>query len=185
VAVRAAGLRPWQTVYGLFRRWQLDGTWAQILAALQGRADAAGLITGTCRWIPPSRGRTSMRPERVKGDLQAEPPAGEPADHGLGRSRGGLTTKIHLACEQGQKPLSIVVTAGQRSDSPQFQAVLEAIAVPRTSPGRPRLDRTGCWPTRPTGRARIALTYGDAGSRAPSPSRPTGSATAGTRAGPP
>ena len=45
MAVRAAGLRPWQTVYGLFRRWQLDGTWAQILAALQGRADAAGLIT--------------------------------------------------------------------------------------------------------------------------------------------
>ena len=24
----------------------------------------------------------------------------EPADHGLGRSRGGLTTKMHLACEQ-------------------------------------------------------------------------------------
>jgi transposase len=36
---------PWQTVYGLFRRWQRDGTWARILAALQARADAAGLIT--------------------------------------------------------------------------------------------------------------------------------------------
>lgn len=36
---------PWQTVYGLFRRWQRDGTWAQILTALQARADAAGLIT--------------------------------------------------------------------------------------------------------------------------------------------
>jgi transposase len=64
--------------------------------------------------------------------------AGEPDDHGLGRSRGGLTTKIHLACEQGQKPLSIVITAGQRGDSPQFQAVLEAIAVPRLGPGRAR-----------------------------------------------
>ncbi|MFG3578705.1 hypothetical protein [Micromonospora chersina] len=30
-----------------------------------------------------------------------------------GRSRVGLTTKLHLACE-GQKPLSIVLTAGQR-----------------------------------------------------------------------
>jgi transposase len=28
---------------------------------------------------------------------------------------------VHLACEQGQKPLSIVITAGQRGDSPQFQ----------------------------------------------------------------
>jgi transposase len=45
---------------------------------------------------------------------------------------------VHLACEQGQKPLSIVITAGQRGDSPQFQAVLECIRVPRTGPGRPR-----------------------------------------------
>jgi transposase len=36
---------PWQTVYGLFRRWQRNGTWRKILAGLQGRADAAGLIT--------------------------------------------------------------------------------------------------------------------------------------------
>jgi transposase len=31
-----------------------------------------------------------------------------------------------------------VITAGQRGDSPQFQAVLEAIAVPRLGPGRAR-----------------------------------------------
>lgn len=45
---------------------------------------------------------------------------------------------MHLACEQGQKPLSIVITAGQRGDSPQFQAVLDGIRVPRPGPGRPR-----------------------------------------------
>jgi transposase len=67
-----------------------------------------------------------------------QPPGGEPADHGLGRSRGGLSTKIHLSCEQRQKPLSIVITAGQRGDSPQFAAVLEGIAVPRLGPGRAR-----------------------------------------------
>ena len=36
---------PWASVYGLFRSWQRDGTWAQILARLRARADAAGLIT--------------------------------------------------------------------------------------------------------------------------------------------
>jgi transposase len=36
---------PWQTVYGLFRRWQRDGTWARIVTDLQARADAQGLIT--------------------------------------------------------------------------------------------------------------------------------------------
>jgi hypothetical protein len=48
--------------------------------------------------------------------LQKGPPGGiavEAADHGLGRSRGGLSTKIHLAVEQGQKPLSVLITAGR------------------------------------------------------------------------
>jgi transposase len=62
----------------------------------------------------------------------------EPADHALGRSRGGLTTKLHLGCEQGQKPLSIVLTAGQRGDSPQFTVVLDGIRVPRLGGGRAR-----------------------------------------------
>src|SRR6201999_3969090 len=84
----------------------------------------------------PRRGRV-----RKRGSWQAEPPGGvddEPADHGLGRSRGGLSTKIHLACEQRQKPLAIVVTAGQRGDSPQFAAVLGRIRVPRAGSGHPR-----------------------------------------------
>jgi transposase len=49
-----------------------------------------------------------------------------------------LTTELHLAIEQGQKPLSLLVTAGQRHDSPQFQPVLEGTRVPRIGPDRPR-----------------------------------------------
>ncbi len=49
-----------------------------------------------------------------------------------------MTTKLHLGCEQGQKPLSIVLTAGQRGDSPQFTAVPAGIEVPRLQGGRPR-----------------------------------------------
>lgn len=130
---------PWQSAYGLFRRWQRDGTWARILAGLQGRADAAGLITWDVSGDSTiARAHQHAAGARKRGDVQAEPPGAEPADHGLGRSRGGLTTKVHLACEQGQKPLSVLVTAGQRGDSPQFQAVLERIRVPRPGPGRPR-----------------------------------------------
>jgi hypothetical protein len=85
---------------------------------------------------PPERRRS---PE--KGDLQKESPGGlaaEPDDHGLGRSRGDLTTKLHLAFEQSQMPMSIIITAGQHGDSRQFQPVLEAIRVPHVGPGRPR-----------------------------------------------
>ncbi|MDX3388357.1 IS5 family transposase, partial [Streptomyces niveiscabiei] len=133
---------PWQTVYGLFRRWQRQGVWARLLMLLQAQADAAGLITWevnvdstVCRAHQHAAGA------RRDGAGQKEPPGGmgsELDDHGLGRSRGGFTTKIHLACEQGQKPLSLLVTAGQRGDSPQFEPVLDAIRVPRAGRGRPR-----------------------------------------------
>lgn len=76
-----------------------------------------------------------------KGGLQKESPGGitvEPDDHGLGRSRGGLTIKRHLAVEQGQRLMSIVITAGQRGDSPQFEPVLEKVHVARPGSGRPR-----------------------------------------------
>ncbi|MET3988040.1 transposase [Streptomyces sp. PvR034] len=86
-------------------------------------------------------GPSERRRGTEKGDLQKEPPGGigaEPGDHGLGRSRGGLTTKIHLAVEQGQKPMSLVITAGQRGDSPQFEPVLKKVRVARQGAGRPR-----------------------------------------------
>ena len=34
--------------------------------------------------------------------------------------------------------MSIVITAGQRGDSPQFEPVLNKVRVPRIGPGRPR-----------------------------------------------
>jgi transposase len=35
---------PWGRIYGLFRRWQRDGTWHQVLTRLQALADAKGAI---------------------------------------------------------------------------------------------------------------------------------------------
>lgn len=55
----------------------------------------------------------------------------------LGRSRGGLTSKIHLAVERRCRPLSIILTPGQAADSPQFIPVLRKIRV-RGPVGRPR-----------------------------------------------
>ena len=131
----------WREVCALFRRWQRAGAWAQIVTALQTRAEAAGLITwdvsvdSTIAWAHQHAAGARRHPSQ-----QQEPPGGlsiEPEDHALGRSRGGLTTMIHLACEQGQKVLSQIVTAGQRDDSPQFQAVLDGINVLRIGEGRP------------------------------------------------
>jgi hypothetical protein len=112
------------------------------VTGLQARADAAGLITWEVS-VDSTIARAHQHAAGARTDphAQTEPPGGvvtEPADHALGRSRGGWTTKLHLACEQGQKPLSLLLTGGQRGDSPQFVAVLEAIRVPRLGGGRPR-----------------------------------------------
>ncbi|RMI27636.1 IS5 family transposase [Nocardia stercoris] len=132
----------WQTVYGLFRGWQRGGVWAVIWKTLQAFGDAAGRIVWRVSVDSTiARAHKHAAGARHYGDRQAEPPGGvdvEPADHALGRSRGGWTTKTHLACEQGRKVLSMLVTAGQRADCPQFRAVLEAISVPRLGVGRPR-----------------------------------------------
>jgi transposase len=56
----------------------------------------------------------------------------------LGRSRGGLSTKIHLAVDGRGWPLSVLLTPGQAGDNPQLLNVLDAIAVHDGGPGRPR-----------------------------------------------
>ncbi|MFC9699226.1 transposase [Streptomyces sp. NPDC056943] len=58
---------------------------------------------------------------------------------GLGRSRGGFTSNLHLSTDGGCRPLSLAVTPGQRAGGTQFVAVLEKIRVPRPRPGRPRM----------------------------------------------
>ncbi|MER7485164.1 IS5 family transposase [Streptomyces sp. NPDC126497] len=131
----------WGRVYDLFRRWQRNGTWHRILTRLRSLADVQGAITWDLSVDSTvCRARQHAAGARRRGDLQREPPDGiftEPDDHGLGRSRGGFTAKLHLAVEQRQKPVAIVVTAGQRGDSPQFETVLERVRVPRTGQGRP------------------------------------------------
>ncbi|WP_156937577.1 transposase [Haloglycomyces albus] len=42
---------------------------------------------------------------------------GEPGDHGIGRSRGGLTTKIHAVTDTNQNVLSLTISPGQAHDS--------------------------------------------------------------------
>ena len=59
----------------------------------------------------------------------------------LGRSRGGLTSKIHLASDRRCRPLVLALTAGQAADSPQFVPVLQRVRI-RLPVGRP-LTRPG------------------------------------------
>ncbi|ENA29992.1 hypothetical protein HMPREF1487_08246 [Pseudomonas sp. HPB0071] len=61
----------------------------------------------------------------------------EPVDHCLGRSRGGLGTKIHLICDTNGYPLSFTLSPGQQADSRNFIPLLDQVRLPG-SQGRPR-----------------------------------------------
>lgn len=57
---------------------------------------------------------------------------------GLGHSRGGLSTKIHLLADSRCRPLARVITAGQRHDSVAFEPLMRRLRIRRVGRGRPR-----------------------------------------------
>lgn len=56
----------------------------------------------------------------------------------MGRSRGGLTSKVHLLSDDRARPLHWLTSPGQRGDSPMFAPVLDGLRIRRRGPGRPR-----------------------------------------------
>lgn len=64
--------------------------------------------------------------------------SGEPADHALGRSRGGYGSKVHLVCDGRGVPLAMTVTAGQAHESKQVEAVMGRVKLRGVGRGRPR-----------------------------------------------
>ncbi|MFJ4467488.1 IS5 family transposase [Streptomyces sp. NPDC089424] len=128
-------LGPFQTAHKRLLRWAVDGTWERILSVILAGTDAGDDVGWTvsvdstiCRALQHAAGA------RKKGALGRS----EPHDHALGRSRGGLSTKVHLASDSQARPLALHVTAGQAGDAPAFEAVMARIRVPRTGLGRPR-----------------------------------------------
>lgn len=52
--------------------------------------------------------------------------AHEPADHALGWSRGGLSTKIHALTDRFCCPLTVLLSPGQAGDNPYLKPLLAA-----------------------------------------------------------
>ncbi|MFD6150311.1 IS5 family transposase [Streptomyces sp. NPDC060243] len=133
---------PWQTIHKRHMLWSADGTWERLLQHVQAVADAGGGIDWNI-----NIDSTSIRAHQHAAGAAARPVcASSKKGHAqtgmlheaLGRSRGGFTTKIHLSADGKCRPLSLIITPGQRADCTQFKAVMDKIRVPRLDPGRPR-----------------------------------------------
>ncbi|MFH9656238.1 IS5 family transposase [Streptomyces anulatus] len=133
---------PWQTAYERFARWEADGTWARLLEQVQVRDDSVEAVEWTVS-VDSTINRAHQHAVGArKGGAptvdELEDPVRASAGQALGRSRGGLTTKIHLACDGRGLLLAVVVTPGNVNDSTVFYTVMDELRVPRTGAGRPR-----------------------------------------------
>ncbi|GAA0446025.1 hypothetical protein GCM10010361_07330 [Streptomyces olivaceiscleroticus] len=91
---------PWKTVYERFRRWSADGTWDRLPAHLQQHSDAVGDVDWSMVCVDSTTAGPPACRRRPKNPKKGQDRPGE----AIGRSRGGLTTKIHLACDGRGRP---------------------------------------------------------------------------------
>ncbi|MPZ10264.1 MAG: IS5 family transposase [Kiloniellaceae bacterium] len=102
----------WNSVFRRFSRWSRKGVWWRIFEAMADDPDFEYLIVDS----------TIVRAHQhaAGGKKGAE-------DQALGRSRGGLSTKIHMAVRGLGCPVRFVLTAGQKGDAPQADAFIEGL----------------------------------------------------------
>ncbi|WP_346094607.1 IS5 family transposase, partial [Pseudonocardia benzenivorans] len=131
---------PWKTAHERLRRWTADGTWDRILDSAVVKDDSVGAVEWTI-----SVDSTHVRAHQHAAGARKKGAAPAPGSRSfavegeaLGRSRGGLTSKIHLAVDGRGLPMSILLTPGQAGDNPQLLPLLDQIGVHRAGPGRPR-----------------------------------------------
>src|SRR4051812_32238967 len=134
---------PWKTVYNRFWRWSRTGTLSALVAQVQVLAEAIDELDREVSVDPAPCGRITTPPALDVSRCLTQGANGscggqsEPGDHAIGRPRGGLTTKIHLACDGHGRPLSIVLTGGNVNDCTQFTTVMAGVEFRSTGPGRP------------------------------------------------
>jgi transposase len=97
----------WNSVCRRFSRWSIKGVWGRIFEAMSDDPDFEYLIVDS----------TACRRGEKRGS----------EDQALGRSRGGLSTKIHMAVRGLGCPVRFILTAGQKGDAPQAAALIEGL----------------------------------------------------------
>ncbi|KAB2679258.1 IS5 family transposase [Brucella tritici] len=101
------------TCYNRFVRWRRAGVWDRLLEAVSEAYDGdIVMIDSTCVRVH-QHGATGK-----KGDAD---------DGGMGRSRGGLTSKIHAIVDAEGRPINLCLTGGQTADCSQAEGLIERI----------------------------------------------------------
>ena len=102
----------WQTIYGHFRRWCRCGLWGKIMQDLPWRCRHRLIMVDATH---------------IKVHRDGANPAGGQHHQAMGRTKGGLNTKLHAATDEHAQPQSLLLTAGQEADVSHAPVLLENV----------------------------------------------------------
>lgn len=92
----------WKSIYSRFRRWKDAGLIIKIFRLLTQKLPKRCVAMMDSTFSKAQRCASSMRSDGLPREL--------------GRSRGGITTKIHLLCNVTGQPMDFIITGGNVSD---------------------------------------------------------------------
>ncbi|QOK58678.1 IS5 family transposase [Brucella suis bv. 1] len=102
----------WTAVHARFRRWSHAGVWGRLFHALADTPDFEYVL------IDSTISKVHADAAGAKGGCEAAC---------IGRSRGGLTTKLHAVVDAIGLPLRIKPTPGHYGDCPQASSLLSGL----------------------------------------------------------
>jgi transposase len=107
-----AGCGPWSSVYTRWRRWVARGLWARVLRTFARKA------RGTLRFVDCSH---------IKLHQDAANPAGGQSAQAIGKTRGGLNSKLAAAVDLHGRVVAMLVDCGQRNDQRVVDPLLTSL----------------------------------------------------------
>ncbi len=99
----------WNSVFSRFNRWSKRGVWQKLLEFCSQDSDLEYVMIDS----------TIIRAHACAAGY------GNQREQGLGRSKGGFTSKIHLKVDALSNPLKTIITSGNTNDITQAEALLE------------------------------------------------------------
>ncbi|WP_227003212.1 IS5 family transposase [Kozakia baliensis] len=108
------GFGPHKTLYNRFIRWSERGIFGKILATLVAQAGVPDCLMIDSTHLKAHRTAASLRKKGL-------PP------RKIGRTRGGLNSKLHTVCDGAGRPVAVLLTEGQRSDHKGAGILLPAL----------------------------------------------------------
>lgn len=102
----------WNSVFKRFSAWSNKGVWEKLFEYFKQDPDMEYVMIDA----------TIVRAHACAAGH------GTQEIQGLGRSKGGFTTKIHAAVDALGNPLNFIITAGERHDITQAEALIEGLS---------------------------------------------------------